>query len=479
MKLDEQHPSYAKFLPYWSEMYDAIEGESRIKELGETYLPMPSGMKLMKDKGEASYSAYMARATYPELVTPTIRGLLGVIHNSPLKVTLPDSMMGLVEVATVDGLTLEGMARRITKGVLSYGRQGIAVTFDSNNSPIFAIYDASSILNWNEAIGMVLLDETGYEMDAEFKWEEVERRMLLSTENGVVTGESWKKIGGIWTLEEAKPYRASGNGTTEFPFVFIDCNDLTAEPDEVPLLPLSRLSLKAYRQDANYQQTLYLSSQPQHIIIGMSATDTERPMVVGGGAIWFLPDPQQKAEILEFTGSSATAQRQAIQDTLQMAIQSGARLFATNDEQQESGEARKIKYSAQTATLVSIAKTVASGIEKACKIAGMMMGVNPDDISIEIDTDFIDHSIGSDVMTAIVSSVTGGLLSEQTGYELFQKGGMANPDRTWEEEKDLIDQQEPALGTIGRASTGIPPAKGGLQNQPEGTAKGTGKGTLQ
>ena len=175
-----------------------------------------------------------------------------------------------------------------------------------------------------------------------------------------------------------------------------------------------------------------------------------RPQAIGGGAIWFLPATDQKAQILEFTGASATAQRQAIQDTMQAAVQAGARLFSANDEQQESGEARKIKYAAQTATLVGIAQTSAAGLEKALKMCAVIVGANPDEVKVEISTEFIDSTIGAQEMTAIIQGVTGGLLSEQTGYELFQNGGRANPDRDWEEEKRLIDDQEPALGMIGR-----------------------------
>lgn len=451
LDLDAMHPSYAIFEPWYVEMEDAIVGQSAIVDADETYLPMPGGMKLMQATAKAAaYSAYQIRASYPELVAPTIRGLTGVIHNTPVKPELPKALEPMIEKATVDGLTLESMLRRLTRNVLSYGRTGIAVTVDEKGQPLFAIYEALAIRNWSEDESLVVLDESGPVMQDNLSWIDKEKRLIIELIDGKAVATRYDKSSG-WIADEPMEYSSTGGGTVDFlPFVFIDTNDLTPEPNEVPLLPLARLAAKAYRQDANYQQTLYLSANPTHVISGMEPDYENRPKAVGGGVIWFLPDSNQSASILEFTGASATAQRQAIQDTLQAAVQAGARLFATADEQQESGEARKIKYAAQTATLVGIALTVAAGAEKALKMAAKLVGANPDEVSIPISTEFIDSTIGAQEMTAIINGVTGGLLSNQTGYELFQNGGRANPDRLWEDEKKLIDEQGPALGMIGR-----------------------------
>lgn len=451
LDLDATHPSYDTFSPWYVEMQDALTGESAIEAAAETYLPMPGGMKLMEATQKANaYSAYQKRASYPEIVQPTVRGLSGVIHNTPIKPELPKALEPMIEKATIDGLTLESALRRITRNILSFGRTGIAVTVDGKGEPLLAIYSANCIRNWAEDETLVVLDESGPVMQENLSWVDKEFRRVLEIVEGKAVATKYEKGSG-WMADEPFQYSSRGGGVVDFlPFVFIDTNDLTPEPDEVPLLALARLAAKAYRQDANYQQTLYLAANPTFVVTGMDPDYEQRPKAVGGGSIWFLPDADQKAEILEFTGKSAEAQRAAIQDTLQAAIQAGAKLFATADEQQESGEARKIKYAAQTATLVGIALTGAAGLEKALKMCAMLVGANPDEVSISISTEFIDNTIVAQEMTAIIGAVTGGLISEQTGYELYQNGGRANPDRDWEEEKKLIDEQGPSLGLLGR-----------------------------
>jgi len=452
LDLNATHPSYDIFEPWYDEMEDALEGESAIEDAQETYLPMPGGMALMPDSATA-YAAYQKRASYPEIVSPTVRGLSGIIHNEPVKFELPKVLEPMLQIATTDNLTLESAIRRITRNILSYGRTGIAVSVNPAGIPLLAIYTAKAIRNWAEDETLVVLDESGPEMQENLTWVDRTRRLLIEIIDGNAIATRYDNTNGWSVIDEPIVYSKRGEQAVgTLPFVFIDTNDLTPEPDEVPLLALARLAAKAYRQDANYQQTLYLSANPTHVITGMDPKDENVPRAVGGGIIWIIPQPDATASILEFTGASALAQRQAIQDTFQQAIQAGAKLFATADEQQESGEARKIKYAAQTATLVGVALTSAAGLEKALRICAVMQGSNPDEVRVPISTDFIDSTIGAQEMTAILSSVVGGLLSEQTGYELYQEGGRANPDRTWEDEKKLIDEQEPGLGMLGRES---------------------------
>jgi hypothetical protein len=455
--LDAEHPSFAKFDDWWIEVDDAIEGESAIELATTDYLPKPGAMLFITDptKQAAAYAAFQKRASYPEITAPTIRGLTGVIHTEPCKIELPKTLEYLRGNATIDGLTLESMIRRITRNVVGYGRTGIAVTADANGDPILAVYTARSIQNWNDNLTVLVLDESGPELNEEtLTWKDAVKKLLFLKQDGAVTAERYTQTDKGWgSDQEDGPvvFKKTGGQNLDFiPFVFIDTNDLTPEPDEVPLLPLVRLAAKAYRQDANYQHTLYQSSSPTHWISGMGKDDPEAPQALGGGIIWYLPDETMKCGILEFTGASAVAQRQAIQDTLEAAVQAGARLFANNDAVQESGEARKIKYAAQTATLVGIALNVVAGVEKALKMAAVIAGANEDEVQVRLNTDFIDSTLGAQEMTAIISAVTAGLLSYETGYEQMREGGRANTERDWEDEKALIEQQEPAMGMEGR-----------------------------
>ena len=245
LDLEAMHPSYVIFSDWYEEMEDAIIGESAIEDAQTTYLPMPGGMALMQDK-DTAYAAYQKRASYPEIVSPTIRGLSGIIHNTPIKFELPKALEPMLEKATTDGLTLESTIRRITKNILSYGRTGIAITVDQKGNPLFAIYGASAIRNWAEDGLLVVLDESGSEMQENLTWIDKTRRLLIEVVDGQAMATQYVYSSGWATIDEPIVYSARGGNRVDFlPFVFIDTNDLTPEPDEVPLLALARLAAKA------------------------------------------------------------------------------------------------------------------------------------------------------------------------------------------------------------------------------------------
>ena len=107
------NPAYDDYIHSWTVMRDTVDGEDCIKEKGETYLPMKSGIKYGisdLDRKNHAYETYKARAEFPEIVSPTVTGSQGLV-GKPTKVELPSALESLREQATKDGLTLENMHR--------------------------------------------------------------------------------------------------------------------------------------------------------------------------------------------------------------------------------------------------------------------------------------------------------------------------------------------------------------------------------
>lgn len=123
--VDTKHPLWTAMADKWELMRDTTAGETAVKEAGTTYLPQPSGFKSQPDGGRALYEAYQKRAQFPEIVEPTIRGMVGVIHRTEAQIEMPDAMQPLWEKATKDGLPLEALHRRITAELLTTGRYSL------------------------------------------------------------------------------------------------------------------------------------------------------------------------------------------------------------------------------------------------------------------------------------------------------------------------------------------------------------------
>jgi len=158
---------------------------------------------------------------------------------------------------------------------------------------------------------------------------------------------------------------------------------------------------------------------------------------------------------LEFTGPGLDAQHKAIQNSLDRAVIFGANLLADTQRTAESGEAIKLRLGNQTSTLKTIALTSAEGLERALRNLAKWMGEDPESVIVTPNTDFFDHTLSPQEITAVVAGWQAGAYSKQTMFDRFKKGELVPADRTFEEEQDMIGTEQP---------TGLIPPAGGAAN---------------
>lgn len=449
------HPQYDSNSAMWSLMRDAIEGEDVVKEAGEDYLPMKSAQAAIADSAlqEQSYDAYKLRAEFPEIVAPTIRGSVGTMLSQPAQIELPTVMEFIRERATLDGLTLDALHRRIVIELMSVGRYGLLPSMTEDGVAYFAGYTTECIRNWDVVrpeTGWVLLDESGPELDRETgTWSDVESFRECFVEGQAYTSVVWtKEAGGAWVStppEVAKlpPKNGQVSPLAMMPFVFINTNDLGANPDDIPLYGLAKLAFRAYRMDADYTFSLHMTSEPTPVAIGYdNPTDAiasgKVPTTLGSSKMWILPVGGD-AKYLEFSGPGLSAQQKAIDDTLKRAIVFGAQLFDSK-KTAESGEALSLRLGNQHSTLKTVAMTAAAGLERALRNMAIWMGANPDEVVVKPHLDFVDHTLTAQDITALVAGWMSAAYSRSTLFRNLQRGGIIDPDKTIEDERAEIEE---------------------------------------
>lgn len=275
------HPDYAAFAADWQVMRDAIEGADAVRKRGTDYLPMPSGFKAQTDGGRAMYAAYQTRAQFPDLLTPAIGAMVGVIHQSEFQISIPDSMDWLWESATRDGMSLEAFHRRLTRELLEVGRYGLLVEApEGGGDPYLAGYTAEAIINWSPERDMFVLDESGRVRDG-FSWKDEKRFRALLLENGryvqqTYTGDNADRG------EDVNPTARGNKDLDEIPFVVMSARDVMVEPERPPLIGVARSALAIYRLDADYRHQLFNSGQEtrQFSDVGVSLATGMNPLLV-------------------------------------------------------------------------------------------------------------------------------------------------------------------------------------------------------
>ena len=442
-----KHPEYVDREDEWRLMRDATRGETAVKAAGIEYLPMPAGFLKTPDKGVAAYAAYKERAQFPEIVQPTSSGMVGIIHRTEAQITMPDAMQTLWEKATKDGLPLEAFHRRITTELLTTGRFSILVdalpeSEGGSEVPYLAGYKAEALINWDDNQSFYVLDESGLVRDG-FEWKQEDKaRVLELSETGVYTQTLYK---GTTPEEATMPVARGGAPLREIPFVIMGTTDLSIDPDDPPLLGVARSAKTIYQLSADYRYQLFQTGQETLVVI-----NADEPKLVGAGVIISLKAdggadaPQPDAKYVSPSGSGISAHREAIKDEREVASQAGARLFASGGQGQESGEALRIRYAAETATLTSISQVSAQGLERALKFIAQMMGMPQgeiDKIVVKPNLRFVESTLSPSEAVQLVKLWQDEAISYETLYENLQRGEIASSERDFEEELKIIDEE--------------------------------------
>jgi hypothetical protein len=473
MGVDAQHPDYADNQERWTMMRACEEGEERVKQDGETWLPKPSGFTVQADNGAEFYKGYKLRATFPDILHPTLNGMLGVIHRVEAKITGLEEGKPLAymwERATrYDALPLEAFHRRITAEILLMGRYAILTDAPSEETasaankglPYLCGYSAEQLINWSQFDrDLFVLDESRkvHVEGDEFSWIDEKRFRVLRVTDGVYTNQQYDKdsAGG----ELITPQARGNKPLEEIPLVVVGPRELSVQNIErPPLHGVARASISIYRLDADYRWQLFNSGQETAVIIG--GDPEHMPAVMGSGVIIGVP-LQGDVKYACASGVGIEAHRQAISDERQNAVAAGVKLFETA--KAESGDALRLRASANTATLTTIAQASAAALERALRYAAMFVGQDPNEIVVKPNLAFVDTKMATKDASDLVAVWQSGAFSHLTLYENLQRGEIASSERTYEEEKALIDQEiadQPAAGGNGLLGGGGSAGGGG------------------
>lgn len=428
------HPSItAERRAEWKLMRDAMDGESAIKSRGETYLPMPTGFRTAQDSGAALYSAYIKRAQFPELLAPSVAAMIGIIHGREIPIQMPDAMNYLWENADSNGLPLEAFHRRITRELLVIGGYSVLADMsEGGGDPWLAGYNRDTLINWDT--DWYVLDETDL-IRKGFVWEQLEKYRVLTMDGSFYAAAVY--TGQTDNGEQIQVRGRGGRLLPRIPLAIGNAMDLSPRVEPPPLIGVANAALSIYRKSADQEQALYMSANPTLVAI-----NGEAPPAVGAGVVHEMFGQEGQTPDLKYveaSNSGVKERREEMQKDREAAVMAGARLFEQTAQGEESGEAKRLRYASETATLVSIAQSSCLLLERSLRNVAMLMGLPEDEIIVEAPTDLMDRTMSPQEFAALFGVYKEGGMSWETYYALGQRGGIFSPDRTADEENKLLD----------------------------------------
>lgn len=446
MRLTALNPDYENNLPLWQKMYDAYEGEDRVKDRLDKYLPKTQVM--VNDKNY--YLKYVQMAVFPEHTYKAVESFLGCLHREKPKITLPDSISFMEKEATYYGESIVKVLEEINFYQLLYGRVaiGVDVRKDEKGSarPYIVIYPPEKIKNWGvsdlqsieikeaklPAYSFIVIDESGQQLNEINEWIPLTQHRVLKIVNNVYMNGVFKDNN--YDENQMLPLSTQSGTFDKIPFVFCNVKDLKPNVQRPPLLGLANLCYAIYRGDADYRQDLHRQSQDTLFTFGIPRPDAG--LHVGAGAVVDAP-VDARAEFVGVTGVGLEEQRIALDSLNTQALHDAGQFMNTPSKQ--SAEGINLFLTATMSALNQIASTGAEALTTILKLTCEWMGVKDiEKLEVIPNTDFVDSQMTAEDVIKLWTTVQSGGLSPDSYFTYLNRKGVI--ERSPEEEIDKIDE---------------------------------------
>lgn len=465
------HPEYMRRRDQWQRARDVAAGSDAVKGAETKYLPR------LSKQSDASYKAMLNRGSWYGASWRTISGCTGMMFRKPPTIKAPEDILELFKEVDGAGMSIEAFARDLAIEVLTVGRVGVLNDYparDPNTQltkieaqalglrPTMKKYITEDIINWKHrtiknrtVLSMVVLKEKYViPTDKEFEekkgdqWRVLDLDMLGYYRQRVFRKRDDRPDEDYQFGPTVYP-RMDGQAMDFIPFYAIGPDGLDICPYEPPLLDLFDLNLDHFRVTVDYENGCHYTAFPTAVVSGYtpqpkedgSAGDNE--LEVGSPYAWVFPDPNAKANYLEFHGTGLSEIRANLdRKEAQMAVL-GARMLAAEKKQAETATTTAIHRSGENSVLAALAEAISAALTHAAQVFAKWNG-SSEECVVKVNTDFMPVIMDTSMITGLLKVLQAGKMSFDTFYRILQRADLADPEKTMTEEiasikKDIED----------------------------------------
>ncbi|PZQ45240.1 MAG: hypothetical protein DI551_07995 [Micavibrio aeruginosavorus] len=447
--------------PVWSMCRDATTGQRAIHKGGDSYLPRLSG------QSDEEYKKYKSRALYYNATGRTVEAMKGLVFRKKPVEVIPASARDWLKDITLTGRSMDGLARDVVSDALQVGRYGILVdhppleegglTVAFANAlyirPYFSPYRAEHIRHWEYArfgnvtkLARILLQE---DWDQEGKGTKIRELTLASQKYEQIV---WRKKENdkVWVPEAPIVPVMNKKPMDTIPFFFIGPTETTGDTSNPPIEDLAYVNISHYMNSADIENGAHLSGLPTPWIAGLTpkhdkdGNDIPTEIHLGSSTALILPKDSTAGYMQCGSEGFATIKELMDRKEQQMAAL-GARLLAPEKKAAEAAETASIKRGGESSILADISGMISASITKALAFAVEWAGITGE-VKYELNRDFIVTEMTPDMLRALLEAVQAGRMSFESFFAALKAGEIHPEAMTFEEEKERIEQDGPALG---------------------------------
>jgi len=454
--IEKQSKAVAEMSPSWEIIGDLLGGTQRMRERGETYLPK------WEKEGDRAYRYRLNTATIFPVLSRTVEILAAKPFSKPLQLNdnVPENIVAWAENIDLQGHDLQAFASDIFSETLAYGLSGVLVDSPKKDDgirtqadekaagvrPFFVHYSPWNVIGWRtETVGGVTriiqlrLRERRMEPTGDYGDAEVEYIRVL-------TPGAWQ----LWRKTEKSEWVLYGEGITglsEIPFVAFYGNRnkgfMMADPS---LMELAYQNIEHYQSSSDQRSIMHVARVPILFARGFDETDK---IMVGMSSAVKATSPAAELQFVEHSGSSIGAGRQSLIDLEERMRQTGAELLVLQPGKITATQVYT-EDEGNKCVLQRIVENFEDSLNQCLQFMADLSGQKTGG-TVELFKDFGAATLTDASAQLLLSANQAGKLSDETLISEFKRRGILSPEIDAEKEKEMIDSQGPAFGTINSA----------------------------
>lgn len=452
-------PAVSAMREDWA-IVDALMGGTRaMRAAGVTFLP-----KWPAEEQE-SYDCRLKLSTLLPAYSETVKNMTGRVFADSIIVgdDVPEAIQKYAENIDRQGNNLQVWAQTWFRKGLSHGlchvlvdypkAEGVVTRADEINA---GLRPYAVLIRPEQVLGWIVDNVNGEQALSQFRY--MESVEIADPENEFATKvvEQIRVLEpGIWQIYQEGKDAATGKKTWQLvdegltsldqiplaTFYTARTGFLTAVP---PLLELAHLNVKHWQSQSDQDNILHVARVPMLMVSGIDdesyqlkvGTSTATKLPTGGDMKW-----------VEHTGKAIEAGRTSLQDLLDDMRIAGAKLLEKEKQVTKTATQAEEESAQEMSPLETMASQFEDAVDQVLQFFALWTG-EKEGGHVEVKGNFEVDFDTTTTLPLLLNMTTAGKLSDESFYSEMQRRGVISEDVDWKVEKQRIDDQGPALGTL-------------------------------
>lgn len=429
---------------------DVYGGTLVVREKKTKYLPR------FEREEEKDYNARRNQSVLFNAFRRTVKGLVGMIHREPIKLSdsLPEEIRRDLENVDLAGRHLDVFARDLSEDAWIDGHAAILVDMQAVEPgeaqtladerglglrPYWVGIEKSQILRVRtvNVAGRVVLSrfayrETVIEDDGDFGEKEVERVRDYRLVTVVPEGESEPQVRVAYILYTKRKDKSGKERWDADPVKYMSINRIPVSTHYTnrtgfmesapPLLDLAHLNTLHYSVWSDRLNVLHIASVPIPVLKGLR--DSEEGTTVGVNSAIIIEGEHGDAFYMEPAGNALGSSADELVSIEQRMAYEGLTILKGNS--QETARAKEIDKSESDSVLLAAVRDEEDTLENAIEIHALWRGVElerkGEDRWVEVNKDFVKHMMEPDMIRALNEVVVAGNMPVEEMWDAMKRG---------------------------------------------------------